>query len=79
MGCQKEKRRNKKLKTYLKKNNERKLLKFGEGYRHESPGSTESQTRWIQRGPQRHIIIKMPKVKYKKRILKATREKQIVT
>ena len=27
----------------------------------------------------RHIIIKMPKVKYKERILKATREKQLVT
>ena len=27
----------------------------------------------------RHIIIKMPKVKDKDRILKATREKQIVT
>ena len=67
------------MKTYLKKNNERKLLKFGEGYRHESPGSTESQTRWIQRGPQRHIIIKMPKVKDKVRISKAAREKQKIT
>ena len=27
----------------------------------------------------RHIIIKMPKVKYKEKILKAAREKQIVT
>ena len=27
----------------------------------------------------RHIIIKMPKVKYKERILKAAREKQLVT
>ena len=27
----------------------------------------------------RHIIIKMPKVKYKKRILRAAREKQIIT
>ena len=27
----------------------------------------------------RHIIIKMPKVKYKERNLKAAREKQIVT
>ena len=27
----------------------------------------------------RHIIIKLPKVKYKERILKAAREKQIVT
>ena len=27
----------------------------------------------------RHVIIKMPKVKYKERILKAAREKQLVT
>ena len=27
----------------------------------------------------RHIIIKMPEVKYKEKILKAAREKQIVT
>ena len=27
----------------------------------------------------RHIIIKMPKVKYKEKILKAAREKQLVT
>ena len=36
----------------------------------------ESQTRWMQRG---HIIIKMPKVKDKERILKAAREKQLIT
>ena len=45
-----------------------------------SPGSTESQTSWTQRGPlQRHIIIKKQKVKDKERILKAAREKQRVT
>ena len=32
-----------------------------------------------KRSTARHIIIKMPKVKYKERILKAAREKQIVT
>ena len=38
--------------------------------------NTESQTRWMQRAPPtRHIIIKMPKVKDKERILKAAREK----
>ena len=31
-----------------------------------------------QRPPPRHIIIKMPKVKNKERILKAAREKQLV-
>ena len=32
-----------------------------------------------RRNTPRHIIIKLPKIKDKKRILKATREKQIVT
>ena len=32
-----------------------------------------------KRLPLRHIIIKMPKVKDKERILKASREKQLVT
>ena len=32
-----------------------------------------------KRPTQRHIIIKMPKVKYKERILKAAREKQLPT
>ena len=36
------------------------------------------QTRWTQRTTPRHIIIKMPKVKDKERILKAPREKQLV-
>ena len=42
----------------------------------------ESQTKWMQRGiintHPRHIIIEMPKVKDKERILKAAREKQLV-
>ena len=33
----------------------------------------------MQRPRPRHIIIKMPKVKDKERILKAAREKQLVT
>ena len=33
------------------KNNERKLPLFGEGNRHASLESTESQPRWMQRGP----------------------------
>ena len=38
------------IKNLFEKNNGRKLPKFGEGNRHASPGSTESQTSWIQRG-----------------------------
>ena len=60
--------------------NERKLPSFGEGIRHASPGSTESPNRMNAKRPTpRHIIIKMPEVKDKERILKATREKQRVT
>ena len=47
----------------------------------------EAQRRWMQipnkvdakRPTPRHIIIKMPKVKNKERILKAAREKKLVT
>ena len=47
-GCQKEKRKNKKLKTYLK-NNEGELPQSGEGNRLlGSPGSSESQRSWAQ-------------------------------
>ena len=35
--------------------------------------------RHAKRSTPRHIIIKMPKIKDKERILKATREKQLVT
>ena len=79
-GCQKEKRKSKKLKTYLKKimkENFPNLVK-----------EIDIQVQEPQRIPNkmdakrttpRHIIIKMPKVKDKERILKAAREKQRVT
>ena len=48
--------------------------------RHSSPGSTESPNKLDpKRAPPRHIIIKMPMVKIKERILKAAREKETVT
>ena len=77
--CQK-KRKSKKLKTYLKKivkENFPNLVK-----------ETDIQVQEAQRVPNklnpkrntpRHIIITMPKVKDKERILKAVREKQSVT
>ena len=37
------------------------------------------QVQEAQRVPNRYIIIKMPKIKDKERILKPTREKQLVT
>ena len=68
------------MKIYLKKNNERKLPQFGERNRHASPGSTESPKQMDAKRPTpRHVIIKMPKVKDKERILKAAREKKLVT
>ena len=45
------------------KNSERKLPLFGEGNRHEGPGSTEMDTK---RPTPRHVIIKMPKSKIKR-------------
>ena len=39
----------------------------------------EAQISWTQRGPHQDIIIKMPRVKDKERILKAARENQRVT
>ena len=47
-------------------------FKFGEGNRHTSPESTESQTPI-------HNIIKMQKCKDREWILKVAREKQLVT
>ena len=50
------------------------------GNRHTNPGSTRVLDEMDKkRTTPRHIIIKMPKVKYQEIILKATREKQRVT
>ena len=49
-GMPEREEQSKKLEIYLK-NNESKLPWFGEGNTHADPGSTESQTRWMQRGP----------------------------
>ena len=46
----------------------------------ESPGSSESPQRtWTQGSTPRHIIITLPKIKDRERILKAAREKETVT
>ena len=53
---------------------------MSEGNRHTSTGSTKSPNKMDAKRPtQRHIIIKMSQVKDKERILKAEREKQLVT
>ena len=80
LGNQKEKRKSKKLKTYLKKvmkENFPNLVKEIDIQVQEAqkvPNKTEAK-----RPTPRHIIIKMPEVKDRERILKAVREKQLVT
>ena len=78
MGCHKEKRKSKKLEIYLKKivkENFSNLVK-----------EIDMQVQKAQRVPNkinpkwptpRHIIIKMPKIKDKERILKAARKKAV--
>ena len=70
----------KKLEIYLK-NSDGELLQSGKGNKLlGSPGSSESPK---QGGPKkhtpRHIIITLPKIQDKERILKAAREKDTVT
>ena len=50
-----------------------------EGNRHASPRTQRLPKMYAKRSTPRHIIIKIPKVKDKERILKAAREKQLVT
>ena len=61
--------------------NEGELPQFGKGNRLPgSSGSSESPKKWDPRKhTPRHIIITLPKVKDKERILKAAREKDTVT
>ena len=75
-----EKRKSKNLEIYLKKIMKENFLKLVK--------EIDIQVQEAQRVPNkmvakrltpRHIVIKMPKVKYKERILKTAREKQIAT
>ena len=72
-GCQKEKRKSKKLKIYLKimKENFPSLAK-----EIELKEVQEAQRVPKKLDPRRHIIITLPKIKDKERILKAAREKE---
>ena len=79
-GCQKEKRKSKKLKTYLKKimkniSNLAKEIDFQEIQEAQRvPKKLDSR-----KHTPRHLIITLAKIKDKKRILKAAREKETVT
>ena len=79
-GCQKKKRKSKKLKTYLKK-----IMK--ENFPSLAKEIDFKELQEVQRIPKkldprrntpRHILITLPKIKDKERVLKAAREKEIV-
>ena len=63
------------MKNYLKKNNEGELPEYGQGNRLPgSPGGSESPKKLDpRRNTPRHIVITLPKIKNKERILDAAR------
>lgn len=63
-----------KLVENLFRGNNRKLPKSREGYTYPGTGKS-SLTSWVQLNPI-HVIIRLPKIKVKARILKAATEKQ---
>ena len=70
------------MKTYIEKNNEGELPQTGKGNRLPgSPGSSKRVPKKLdpRKHTLRHIIITLPKIKDKERILKAAREKETVT
>ena len=78
LGCQKEKRKSKKLKTYLKiMKNFPNLAKEIDFYVVQEAQRVPKKLDPRKNTP-RHII-KFPKIKYKERILKAARGKETVT
>ena len=79
-GCQKEKRKSKKLKTYLKKY-EGELPQSGKEIDFQEVKEAQRVPKKLdsRRNTSRHIIITLPKSKGKERILKAAREKETVT
>ena len=80
-GCQKEKRKNKKFRTYLKKimkENFPKLVKEIDFQEVQVAQRVPKNLNPRKHTP-RHITIKMTKFKDKERILKAAREKETVT
>ena len=79
-GCQKEKRKSKKLKTYLKKKMKENFPNLAKEIDIQIQEAQRVPNELnIKRDTPRHIISKMPKVKYEEKILKAAREKQLVT
>ena len=69
------------IENLFEKNNEGELPQTGKGNRHPgSPGSSESPKKLVPRKhTPRHIIITLPKIKDKEKILKPARVKETVT
>ena len=78
-GCQKEKRKSKKSKTYLKNKENFPNLAKELDFQKVQEAQRVPNKMDTKRTTPRHIIIKLPRAKDKKRILKATREKETVT
>ena len=80
-GCQKERRKSKKLKTYLKNIMKENLANLAKeiGFQEVQESQTVPKKLDPGRNTPRHIIITLPKIKDKERILKAAREKERVT
>ena len=73
-GYQKEKRQNKELKTYLKKYQQKTSLTWQRKQAYKPRKHRVPNKMNPKRPTPRHVIIKMPKVKDKERILKAREE-----
>ena len=75
-GCQKEKRKNKKFRTYLKKIMKENFPKLVKEIDFQEVQGTQRVPKKLdpRKHTPRHIIITLPKIKQKERILKATRE-----
>ena len=77
--CQKEKRDSKGLKTYAKKTMIKNFLNLVKEINIQVLETQSVPNKMNPKRPTpRHIIIKMPKIKDKERILKAAKEKQLV-
>ena len=63
------------IENLFEKKNERKLPQFGKGNRHKSPGGTESLKQVGPKEAHTNIIIMLPKIKDKERILEAAKRK----
>ena len=81
IGCQKEKRKSKALKTYFKKIMKENFSNLAKEIDFQEVQEAQRVPKKLdpRRNTPRHIIISLPKIKDKERILKSAREKERVT